>query len=103
MRSLVVDNLNGDFGGETASVEARFSRQVPGMKKLGYLFQGHRPYLLSGVLFGLSYPSYPYVRWEVLAWVWMVPMLLALKSETSFGQFLGYVYLATLVDCVLSM
>jgi len=61
------------------------------------LFERYLPYLLSGLLLGLSYPSYPYVRLEVLAWVWMVPLLLALKEVRSFRSFLGRVYLATLV------
>jgi len=59
------------------------------------------PYLLSGLLLGLSYPSYPYVRLEVLAWVWMVPLLLALREVRSFWGVLGRIYLTTLVVCVL--
>jgi len=62
--------------------------------------QGSLSYLLSGVLFGLSWPSYPYIHLEVLAWVWMVPLLLALKERRSFWSFLGRVYLATLVAWV---
>src|SRR5260370_12687159 len=62
-----------------------------------------RPYLLSGLLLGLSYPSYPYVHLEVLAWVWMAPMLLALKEVKSFWKFLRNVYLATLVVSLFGM
>ncbi|MBI4746945.1 MAG: apolipoprotein N-acyltransferase [Acidobacteria bacterium] len=46
-----------------------------------------RPYLLSALLFALSYPSFPWVRLEILAWIWMVPMLLALRSVESFWRF----------------
>ena len=52
--------------------------QLPGMQ--------WRPYLLSALLFALSYPSFPWVRLEVLAWFWMVPMLLALRSVESFWR-----------------
>lgn len=61
------------------------------------------PSILSGLLFGLSYPAYPYVRLEVLAWVWMVPLLLALKQVQSLPRFLCRVYLATFVACVFGM
>ncbi|HMW02158.1 MAG TPA: hypothetical protein PKE58_18610, partial [Acidobacteriota bacterium] len=47
-----------------------------------------RPYLLSALLFALSYPSFPWIRLEVLAWVWMVPMLRALRSVESFWRFI---------------
>lgn len=61
------------------------------------------PYVMSGLLFGLSWPSYPYVRLEIFAWVWMVPLLLALRSVTSFGRFLRNVYFTMLLGCVFAM
>lgn len=61
------------------------------------------PYVLSALLLGLSYPSYPYVRLEMLAWVWMVPMLFALKSVESFPKFLRNVYLTLLCVAVVGM
>jgi apolipoprotein N-acyltransferase len=67
------------------------------------LLQRCAPYLLSALLLGLSYPSYPYVRLEVLAWVWMVPMLLALKSVDSFPKFLRNVFLTLLCVAVIGM
>jgi apolipoprotein N-acyltransferase len=73
------------------------------MEHLKPFSQRYQPYLLSGILFGLSWPSYPYIHLEVLAWVWMVPMLLALKSVTSLGRFLLNVYLTTLVVCLFGM
>lgn len=54
-------------------------------------------------MLGLSYPSYPYVRLEVLAWVWMVPMLLALKSVESLPKFLRNVFLMFLCVAVIGM
>lgn len=67
------------------------------------LLQRCAPYLLSGLLLGLSYPSFPYVRLEVLAWVWMVPMLLALKSVASLPKFLRNVYFALFCFTVAGM
>jgi apolipoprotein N-acyltransferase len=61
------------------------------------------PCVLSGLLLGLSYPSYPYVRLEVLAWVWMAPLLLSLKEVRSLPRFLGRVYLAAFVVCAVGM
>lgn len=61
------------------------------------------PCVLSGLLFGLSYPSYPYVRLEILAWVWMAPLLLSLKEVRALAPFLLRVYLAAFVVCVMGM
>lgn len=65
--------------------------------------QGLAPYAMSGLLFALSWPNYPYVRLEILAWVWMVPMLLALRSVTSFPRFLRNVYFTMFLGWVLGM
>lgn len=65
--------------------------------------QGARPYVLSALLLGLSYPSYPYVRLEVFAWIWMVPMRLALKPFRSFRKFFRNVYLTMLAVVVCTM
>src|SRR5437588_3628149 len=70
---------------------------------LSALFQSYRPYLLSGLLLGISWPSYPYVRLEVLAWVWMAPMLLALKEVKSLWRFLLNVCLAAFSFSVFGM
>jgi apolipoprotein N-acyltransferase len=61
------------------------------------------PCILSGLLFGLSGPSYPYVRTEFLAWVWMVPLLFSLKHVHSFPRFLGRVFLTTSIMCLFGM
>ncbi|HEY1404785.1 MAG TPA: apolipoprotein N-acyltransferase [Pyrinomonadaceae bacterium] len=59
--------------------------------------------MLSALLLGLSYPSYPYVRLEVLAWVWMVPVLPALRSVESLPKFLRNVFLMFLCVAVIGM
>src|SRR5918911_1360929 len=56
----------------------------------------YAPYLLSALLWALASPSYPFVRLEFLAWVWMVPMLLALRSVESLTGVLWRVYLTLL-------
>ncbi len=75
------------------------------MKRLNFRSKSgtYLPCILSGLLLGLSYPSYPYVRLEVLAWVWMVPLLLSLRQVRSLPRFLGRVYLAAFVVCVFGM
>src|SRR5437016_3612513 len=65
--------------------------------------QGLGPYVMSGLLFALSWPNYPYVRLEIFAWVWMVPLLLALRSVTSFLRFLRNVYFTMLLGWVFGM
>lgn len=65
--------------------------------------RAYLPCVLSGLLLGVSYPSYPYVRLEALAWVWMVPLLLSLREVRSLPRFLGRVYLASFVACVTGM
>ena len=56
------------------------------------------PYLLSALLWALASPSYPFVRLEFLAWVWMVPMLLALRSVESMAGALWRVFLTLLIS-----
>ena len=66
----------------------------------------HSPYaasLLSGVLLGLSFPSYPFIRLEVLAWVALVPLLISLRSVEKAGELFRRVYLAMLVFCLISL
>jgi apolipoprotein N-acyltransferase len=65
--------------------------------------QYYLPYIMSGLLFGLSWPSYPYVRLEFLAWIWMVPILLALKPVKSFWRFLLNTYLAMFIFSIVGM
>jgi len=63
----------------------------------------YRLALLSGALFGLSWPNYPYVRTEFLAWAWMVPLFVALKSVKEFRPFIKQVLVATLLTSALGM
>jgi apolipoprotein N-acyltransferase len=59
--------------------------------------------LLSGVLLGLSFPSYPFIRLEVLAWVALVPLLLSLREVEKAGELFRRVYLAMFVFCLISL
>lgn len=59
--------------------------------------------LLSGILLGISFPSYPVVRLEILAWIGLVPLLLSLKSDEPFGQAYRKVWFAMLVFSVVSL
>ena len=66
----------------------------------------HSPYaasLLSGVLLGLSFPSYPFIRLEVFAWVALVPLLISLRSVENAGELFRRVYPAMLVFCLISL
>lgn len=64
---------------------------------------GYVPALVSGMLLGVSFPSYPFIRLEVLAWIALVPLLLASRNEREFRRFFLQVYLAMLVFCSVSI
>ena len=59
-------------------------------------FRSFLPFLLSGILLGISFPSYPFVRLELLAWIALVPLLAASRREYSFRGFFLRVYLTML-------
>jgi len=59
--------------------------------------------MASGVLLGLSFPSYPFIRLELLAWIALVPLLLSLRYVEQFGELLRRVYLTMLLFCVISL
>ncbi len=59
--------------------------------------------LLSGVFLGLSFPSYPFIRLEVLAWVALLPMLISLRGVEKIGDFFRQVYLSMFVFCLISL
>jgi apolipoprotein N-acyltransferase len=59
--------------------------------------------LLSGVLLGFSYPTWPSVRLEPLAWVGLVPLLLSVEHEIRFPPFFRKVWLATFITCLISL
>jgi len=54
--------------------------------------------IISGILLGASYPSYPFIHLEILAWIGMIPFLLDIKNETHFRTFFSksYVLMFTL-------
>jgi apolipoprotein N-acyltransferase len=58
--------------------------------------------VLSGILLGLSYPSYDPIPTGILAWFAFVPFLLAHKEEKSFKKYLLnaslFIILAILID-----
>ena len=59
--------------------------------------------LLSGVFLGLSFPSYPFIRLELLAWVALVPLLLSLRTVEKPGEFFRRIYLSMLLFCFISL
>ena len=59
--------------------------------------------VLSGVLLGVSFPTYPFIRLEVLAWVALVPLLLSLRTVERLGELFRRVYITMLLFCVISL
>ena len=59
--------------------------------------------ILSGVLLGVSFPSYPFIRLEVLAWVALVPLLLSLRTVDRVGVLFRRVYITMLFFCLISL
>lgn len=50
--------------------------------------------LISGLLLGLSVPSFSFAPLGFLAWAWLVPLLFELKKTEHFSAFLGRAALA---------
>lgn len=65
------------------------------------LLSAYAPALLSGLLLGLSYPSFPLVRLDFFAWFALVPLLRDLTSNLSFQAYLTRVALAMTVSFLL--
>ncbi|NHQ59010.1 apolipoprotein N-acyltransferase [Chlorobium sp. BLA1] len=61
------------------------------------------PSLWSGTLLGLSFPSYPFIHLELLAWVALVPLLLSFQRDEPVGEFFRRVYLSMLLFCTISL
>jgi len=59
--------------------------------------------LLSGILLGISFPSYPFIRLEILAWIALVPLLLSLRDNESFGSAYRTVWFSMLVFTSVSL
>ncbi|MDT9546032.1 MAG: apolipoprotein N-acyltransferase [Chlorobium phaeovibrioides] len=69
----------------------------------GFRSSAQRAPLLSGLLLGASFPSYPFVRLEMLAWVALVPLLLSLGDVRRAGDFFRRVYAAMVLYCIISL
>jgi apolipoprotein N-acyltransferase len=59
--------------------------------------------LLTGMLLGVSFPTWPSVHLEPLAWVALVPLLLSLENEDRFGPFFRKSWAAMLLFCLISL
>lgn len=59
--------------------------------------------LLSGLLLGVSFPTWPSVHLEPLAWVALVPLLLSLEHEERFAPFFRKVWAAMLLFCLIAL
>ena len=66
-------------------------------------FSGYGLPVLSGVLLGISFPTYPFIRLELLAWIALVPLLVSLRGDLSFSRYFGRVYLAMLTFCSIAL
>jgi len=67
---------------------------------------GHSRYsasVLSGVLLGVSFPSYPFIRLELLAWVALVPLLISLRTVERLGELFRRLYMTMLLFCMISL
>lgn len=59
--------------------------------------------VLSGVLLGISFPTYPFIRLDLIAWVALVPLLISLRGDFSFGRYFGRVYSTMLIFCSIAL
>ena len=59
--------------------------------------------LLSGILLGISFPTWPSVHLEPLAWVALLPLLLSMADDERFGHAFRKAWLTTLTFCVISL
>ncbi|UWX56824.1 apolipoprotein N-acyltransferase [Chlorobaculum sp. MV4-Y] len=59
--------------------------------------------LLSGLLLGISFPTWPTVHLEPLAWIALVPLLLSLEHEERFGPFFRKSWMAMLLFCLITL
>jgi apolipoprotein N-acyltransferase len=61
------------------------------------------PPLLSGLLLGIAFPTYPSVHGEMLAWIALSPLLLSLEHEKRFVFLFRNVFLTMLLFCLISL
>jgi len=71
--------------------------------EIGGRFSGYGFSVLSGVLLGISFPSYPFIRLELIAWISLVPLLVSLREDLGFRSFIARVYSTMLVFCAISL
>jgi apolipoprotein N-acyltransferase len=59
--------------------------------------------LLSGVLLGVSFPSYPFIHLETLAWVALVPLLIFLRRVEKASELFRCAFVTMLIFCLISL
>lgn len=59
--------------------------------------------ILSGLMLGVSFPTYPVFHFEIIAWIALVPFLLSLRSVERAGELFRRSYLCMLVFCIISL
>ncbi|WP_369822590.1 hypothetical protein [Prosthecochloris sp. HL-130-GSB] len=64
---------------------------------------GYPPAVLTGLLLGISFPTYPSLRLELLFWIAFVPLLLELRRQPGFRQVFLHAYTAMLMFCAVSL
>ena len=56
------------------------------------------PTIISGILLGLSYPSFPEIPTGILAWFAFVPILLITRNTTNFKEYFWLTFSAFLIS-----
>ncbi len=64
----------------------------------GYTFP-----VLSGILLGISFPTYPFIRLECIAWIALVPLLLSLRHDPGFREWFLRVYCSMLIFSTIAL
>ncbi|MFN3385681.1 MAG: apolipoprotein N-acyltransferase [Candidatus Thermochlorobacter sp.] len=59
--------------------------------------------LLSGMMLGFAFPTYPFIHLEPLAWIGFVPLLYQLKKAESFRTFYRIVYFSMFIFVICSV
>ena len=59
--------------------------------------------LLSGLLLGFAFPTWPSVHLEPLAWIALVPLLFSLDGDKSFGSFFRKVWMTMMLFGIISL
>ncbi|NTW10316.1 MAG: apolipoprotein N-acyltransferase, partial [Chlorobiaceae bacterium] len=59
--------------------------------------------ILSGLLLGISFPTYPVFHFEIVAWIALFPLLVSLSRVEKAGGLFRSVYLCMLLFCIISL